>query len=184
MYIYIGAGLSGRDFPDGESMLKKRFMEFMWRLQASQTIIGIIFWPLTLTGIFYPYFRDRTNNFGFGPESVLAGMLLLFSVIVLAIVTFGLAFDKLRFWKEQNIVSIERNPYAAIKINAKEIYWMRMWALAVRANPGLSPELKRELDFFDSWMDYNLKDDNVLRNEVERIKAIINKEAASRDKSA
>jgi hypothetical protein len=184
MLIYTSAGLSGRDFPDGESMLKKRLMEFMWRLQASQTIIGIIFWPLTLTGIFYPYIRERTDNFGLGQESVLGGMLILFSIIVLFIVIFGLIFDKLRFWKEQNIVLIERNPYASIKLNAKEIYWMKMWSLALRANPGLSADLKKELELFDRWINYNLAEDIVLRNEVERIKMTISEEATAPDKAA
>ena len=165
-------------------MLKKRLMEFMWRLQASQTIIGIIFWPLTLTGIFYPYIRERSNNFGLGQESVLGGMLILFSIIVLFIVIFGLVFDKMRFWKEQNIVSIERNPYAAIKLNAKEIYWVKAWVLAVRSNPGLPPELKKEADFFDWWIDYNLKDDDVLRKEVAHIKATISEEARAPEKAA
>jgi hypothetical protein len=163
-------------------MLKKKLMEFMWRLQASQTIIGIIFWPLTLTGIFYPYFRDRTNNFGLGPQSVLGGMLLLFSIIVLFIVIFGLVFDKLRFWKEQNIVLIERNPYGSIKMTAKEIYWMKMWSLALRANPGLSPELKKELELYDKWIDYNLKEDHVLREEVERVRTTISQMPMEPDK--
>jgi hypothetical protein len=167
----------------GENLLKKKLMEFMWRLQASQTIIGIVFWPLTLTGIFYPYFRDRTNNFGLGPGSVLGGMLILFLIIVLAIVIFGLVFDKMRFWKEQNIVSIERNPYASFKINAKEIYWMRMWSLAARANPALPPELKKELEFYERWMDYNINSDEVLRNEVGRIKASVEEGAADHYKA-
>jgi len=165
-------------------MLKKRFMEFMWRLQASQTIIGIVFWPLTLTGIFYPYFRDRTNNFGLGPESVLGGMLVLFFIIVLAIVIFGLFFDKLKFWKEQNIVLIERNPYAGIKLNAKEIYWMRLWAMTLKANPGLTPHLKKDLELFDKWIEYNLAEDNVLRSEVERIHEMIVQDAKAPEKAA
>jgi len=176
--------LPGRVFPDGESMLKKKLMEFMWRLQASQTIIGIIFWPLTLTGIFYPYFRDRTNNFGLGQQSVLGGMLILFSIIVLFIVVFGVLFDKLRFWKEQNIVLIERNPYAGIKLNAKEVYWVKMWSLALRANPGLSPEMRKELDLYNKWIDYNIREDKFLRDELERIRETISAEPAGPDKAA
>ena len=164
--------------------MKKKLMEFMWRLQASQTVIGIIFWPLTLTGIFYPYIRERSNNFGLGQGAVLGGMLILFLTIVLFIVIFGLLFDKLRFWKEQNIVLIERNPYGSLKLSAKEVYWLRMWALALKANPSLSPELKKELELYDKWISFNLKDDKSLSNEVERMDKIISCEPTTSDKQA
>ena len=154
-------------------LLKKKVMEFMWRLQASQTIIGIVFWPLTLTGIFYPYFRDRTNNFGLGAGSVLGGMLVLFFIIVAAIVIFGIFFDKLKFWKEQNIVLIERNPYAGIKLNAKEVYWVKLWSLALRSNPEISPETRQQLELYDRWIDYNIREDKFLQEELDRIKAAI-----------
>jgi hypothetical protein len=151
---------------------------------ASQTIIGIIFWPLTLTGIFYPYFRDRTDNFGLGAGSVLGGMLVLFFMIVAFIVVFGVLFDKLRFWKEQNIVLIERNPYAGIKLNAKEVYWVKMWALSLKANPALSPEMRKELELYDRWIDYNIREDKFLQDELERIRAAISAGPAGPDKTA
>ena len=164
-------------------MLKKKLMEFMWRLQASQTIVGLVFWPLTLTGIFYPYFRDRTNNFGMGPESVLGGMLMLFLMIALAIVIFGVIFDKLKFWKEQNIVLIERNPYAGIRLNAKEVYWVKMWSLLLRSYPDISPETKKQLELYDKWIDYNIREDKFLQEELDRIKATITAEPAGQEKT-
>ena len=154
-------------------MLKKKVMELMWRLQASQAIIGLVFWPLTLAGIFYPYLRERTDNFGLGQGAVLGGMLILVLLIASSIVVFGLIFDKLRFWKEQNIVLVERNPYGSYKMNAKEILWLRMWMLAVKANPDLSADLRKELDSYERWIEFNFKDDNDLSREVERLKKTV-----------
>jgi len=154
-------------------MIKKALMELLWRLQASQTVIGMVFWPLTITGIFYPYIRERTNNYGFGQGAVLQGMVLTFFIILLLIITFGLIFDKLRFWKEQNIVAVERNPYMSYKLTAKEVYWIRLWALSVKANPGVPPEVKKELEVFERWVEYNLREDGTLRREVEHLNGLV-----------
>lgn len=154
-------------------MIKKKLMELLWRIQASQTVIGMIFWPLTITGIFYPYIRERTNNYGFGQNAVLQGMVITFLIIVMGIVIFGLLFDKLRFWKEQNIVAVERNPYFSYKFCPKDIYNMRVWLLAVKANPDIAPEVKKQVEFYEKWIEFNLKDDAVLRAEVDNVEAIV-----------
>jgi hypothetical protein len=100
-------------------------------------------------------------------------MMITFLVIVMGIVIFGLLFDKLRFWKEQNIVAVERNPYNSYKLCPKDIYNIRAWLLAVRANPDISPETKKQVEFYDKWIDFNLKDDPVLRMEFENVEAIV-----------
>ena len=165
-------------------MIKKRFMELLWRLQASQTVIGMIFYPLTLTGVFYPYLRERTDNFGLGQGSVLGGMLILFLLILGTVVAFGLTYDKLRFWKEQNIVAIERNPYGSYKLTVKEIFWMKMWALAIKANPDISPEAKKQLEFYEKWIESNFGDDRDVKAEFDRIVKMIPCAAPPTDKPA
>src|SRR5512137_599067 len=118
--------------PQGRSKgmsIKKKLMELMWRMQQSQTIIGVLMWSLTLTGIFYPYLRDK---FGLAPSNVLLPMVLLFLFILSMVVLIGIVFDKLRFWKEQNIVVAERNPYATYKFFPKEVHWARLWLLVAK----------------------------------------------------
>jgi hypothetical protein len=123
-------------------------------------------WSLTLTGIFYPYLRDK---FDLDPGAVLLPMLLLFVLILSMVVFIGLVFDKMRFWKEQNIVVAERNPYCTYKLTARDLYWMRIWVLAVKANPNLPPEIQKEVDFYEKWMEFNLREDKTLRADVERL---------------
>lgn len=92
--------------------LRKGIMTTLWRVQQAQMIISIVFWSLTLTGIFYPYIRARFLNDLIGPDYVFLGMLLIFLVVIVSVLVFGLVFDRLKFWKEQAVVLQERNPYS------------------------------------------------------------------------
>ncbi len=150
--------------------VKKRLMELMWRLQQSQAIIGLAIWSLMLTGIFYPYVRDK---FGIDPANVLVPMLALFLLILLIILLIGLAFDKLRFWKEQNIVVAERNPYTTYKLYPKEVFWARLWLSLARAHPNPTPELRRELEFFERWVERLMAEDPAYKRDVEEVNAFV-----------
>lgn len=92
--------------------IKKRVMTALWRVQQAQMIISIVFWSLTLTGVFYPYVRERFFNSILGPERVAIGMLIMFLGVITCIVLFGLMYDRLKFWREQTMVVQERNPFA------------------------------------------------------------------------
>lgn len=108
--------------------MKKAVMIVLWRVQQAQMVISIIFWSLTLTGVFYPYVADKWFNSVLGPDRVLVGMALMFLLVVSLIVAFGLFYDKMKFWKEQNIVTQERNPYTyGSKVWPQQV--ILMWAL-------------------------------------------------------
>jgi hypothetical protein len=135
------------------TMTKKAIMTALWRVQQAQMVISIIFWSLTLTGVFYPYIRAKWFDGILGPDRVLEGMVLMFLLVVSLIVMFGLVYDKLKFWKEANIVIQERNPYtygpkmwpqnivlwdAMLNPNDKEA---RKLALNMMANSLIDPEV-------------------------------------------
>nr|NIP43771.1 hypothetical protein [candidate division Zixibacteria bacterium]NIR64811.1 hypothetical protein [candidate division Zixibacteria bacterium]NIS47989.1 hypothetical protein [candidate division Zixibacteria bacterium]NIU14475.1 hypothetical protein [candidate division Zixibacteria bacterium]NIX58457.1 hypothetical protein [candidate division Zixibacteria bacterium] len=88
--------------------IKKTIMKYVWRIQQAQMIIAIVFWSLTLTGVFYPYIRERILNSWIGPERVAIGLLLLFICVLGTVVLCGVMFDKLKFWNEQQMVAVER----------------------------------------------------------------------------
>ena len=92
--------------------LKKSIMTTLWRVQQAQMVISIIFWSLTLTGIFYPYIRARALNDLIGPERVFLGMASIFLVVVALVVAFGYLYDRMKFWREQITVAQERNPFS------------------------------------------------------------------------
>jgi len=92
--------------------LKKSIMTTLWRVQQAQMVISIIFWSLTLTGIFYPYIRAKALNNVIGPERVFLGMALIFLSVVALVLAFGYMYDRLKFWREQITVAQERNPFS------------------------------------------------------------------------
>ena len=91
--------------------IKKSIMTTLWRVQQAQMFISIIFWSLTLSGIFYPYISARFLNEIVGNENVFIGMSLIFLTVIILVISFGYAYDKLKIWKEQMTVAQERNPY-------------------------------------------------------------------------
>ena len=92
---------------------RKFVMKSLWRIQQSQMVISIVFWSLTLTGIFYDRVAEKFNNFGLPKSNVFGGVAIMFMTVVILILLFGYLYDKFRFWDEQFIVMIERNPYAS-----------------------------------------------------------------------
>ena len=99
---------------------------------------------------------------------ILGGLLVTMSMVFAAIFIVGFAFDRLKFWKEQNVVGVERNPYGSYKLSAKEIWWIRIWSAAIAAgNP--SEEQKKLLVFFGQWIERSLDDDPVLKAEAAAI---------------
>jgi hypothetical protein len=135
-----------------QSKLKKTAMMYLWRVQQSQAVISIIFWGLTITGIFYPYFQVKFKNFGLPESWTFGGMLIIFMCVMLGVVAFGIIYDKLKFWKEQTIVVAERNPYASWKLMPMHLFWMDLWVATAKAQPNRTPELEKAIAFAESWM--------------------------------
>jgi hypothetical protein len=146
--------------------LRKRAMIYLWRAQQSGSIISItLLGTLTAASIHNDYLREKTNNWGLGDKNVLGGVIITMMLVFAGVFLVGFVFDRLKFWKEQSIVGVERNPYGSYKLNAKEIYWIRIWSAAIAAgNP--RPEQKQLIGFFDQWIARSMDDDPILRAEV------------------
>lgn len=142
--------------------MKKAVMTVLWRVQQAQMVISIIFWSLTLTGVFYPYVADKWFNNVLGSDRVLVGMTMMFLLVVALIVAFGLVYDKMKFWKEQNIVTQERNPYTyGSKVWPQQVIFM--WAL-------LNPDDEDAQETAKAMITHSLLDPDVYEA-VEDIKA-------------
>ncbi len=131
---------------------KKKLMKYLWRIQQTQMVISIVFWSLTLTGVFYEYVRERFNNFYLGQENVFAGMMVMFTIIILFILMFGFVYDKLKFWKEQQLVIVERNPYTSWKLNPVQTMWVELWVAAIKDMQPMTPVLKEKVEFYEKWI--------------------------------
>jgi hypothetical protein len=149
--------------------IRKKAMVYLWRAQQSGAIINILLLgTLTAASLYKLYLKAYFNNFGFPDAAELPGVLITMFAIFAAVFGVGFAFDRLKFWKEQSIVGIERNPYGSYKLTAKEIHWIRLWQAAVRAgNP--SADDKKTLEHFDKWVARSLEEDPVLKSEAEGV---------------
>lgn len=107
--------------------LKAYFMVQMWRLQQIAMVGSLILLVINLGLTVYGYIKWRIPNPYIGvPMVVLA--------LVAAIWFAAWVWDKrLRLWREQQCVIIDRSPYAAERLSPKEIVNMEwIWIPAIQ----------------------------------------------------
>lgn len=125
-------------------------------------IISIVFWSLTLTGIFYDKVAEKFDNFGLPRSNVFGGMAVMSTVVVIIILTFGYFFDRFQFWKEQFVVQIERNPYTSK--GRMQPNFIIYWSAVVE----LLPEDSKKKEDLEALIEFNMNIPEV-REEVENI---------------
>lgn len=151
------------------AFVRKRAMVYLWRAQQSGAMISItLLGTLTAASLYRDYLKDFFNNYGFPMEQELPGIMVTMLIIFTGVFGIGFLFDRLKFWREQNIVAIERNPYGSYKLTAKEIYWIKIWSAAL-ASAGPSDKQKAVEELFNQWVERSVADDAVLKAEVEGI---------------
>jgi hypothetical protein len=144
--------------------VKKALMTYIWRIQQSQMIISIVFWSLTLTGIFYQYFAPLFDIYlGVPQENVFLGMLLLLFIVLAGVIVIGFAYDRIfRLWQESSIVNVERNPYSRLLMMPKEILLWKRCQLRIL-----------KIEFMDKWFDKLLEDPKIAKQVEETEKTIL-----------
>jgi hypothetical protein len=125
---------------------KIRAAEWLYRWSLSSGIIGIVFTILSFMGVFTlvlgPLFTER---FGF---SFLQTALLLFALVILTIVGFGVYLDKVvHFWSAQATVGTVRNPFLVSALYQKELLLLKhVQVPQIRALLALVRQLPQEAD--------------------------------------
>lgn len=157
------------------AQIKKGLMTYIWRIQQSQMLISIIFWSLTLAGVFYQYFAPLFDHYvGIPQENVLFGMAFLFFLVLSSVVIVGVVYDRVfRLWQESAVVSVERNPYSRFLLMPKEvILWKRCQLRILKEVAKDDPETMKDIAFMDKWMD-KLMEDPRIKTQVEETERII-----------
>ena len=102
-------------FQSLSGFVKKSFIKILWRMQQVYLPIGVGFWALNLALVLHPYVKWRFYNWGI--TNIYAQMLIISSFIIMFILIMGLIYDKrFRLWREQSVVTQERNPYSQWKM--------------------------------------------------------------------
>ena len=137
--------------------MKKWILVQFWRVQQIAMIASLSLLAVNLALTTNQYIEWRFSNSYIGTSIV---------IIVLAalIWTFGYLWDrKLKLWKEQMVVSIERNPYSTMHMTPKEVVshvtiwipWLRERGMVAEAN------------IWQKIVDWNLVSDTSLSTAVD-----------------
>lgn len=139
-------------------------------------LISILFWSLTLTGVFYSYFAPLFEEYlGISQKNVFLGMTLLFFGVLATVILIGFAYDRIfRIWQEYSVVNVERNPYSRFLLMPKEILlWKKCQMRILRRVADDDPEARRDIEFMDKWMNKLLEDPSIRKQVEETEKAIM-----------
>lgn len=135
--------------------MKKWLMKQIWRVQQSQMVISILFWSLTLTGVFYEHLKWYITHY-FGIEGLIGGMVVLFAIVLLCIVLFGFLYDAIfKMWHAQMVVVAERNQYAQYQMFPKEVTWFKEFYLPLAKavnNIKEDKELSEAIEKVEDWV--------------------------------
>ncbi len=149
----------------------------VWRLQQVAAILTLALLSVNLALQIYNFMNWREGLFA-SPYSAVPILLL---IIVAVIWGIAIVWDlRMKMWREQMAVAMERNPYSKEKMYAKEISGYALFWLPVLDNLGKTdPEARASADALRSWIKKALKDDPAAQGEWSDLLKYIGKYPAS-----
>ncbi|OGS42391.1 MAG: hypothetical protein A3K67_00545 [Euryarchaeota archaeon RBG_16_62_10] len=155
--------------------IKKWFMLQVWRIQQVAQIITIALLASTTAGILYDYLD--TWHTGIFKEAI-TGIPILLLAIALAIWTFAIIWDlRLKLWRDQMTVLVERNPYTKEKLSSKEVLMFGiMWLPMMEKLSKDDPKLAASAEVIRSWVRKTADEDPETMKHVQELFAHIGKD--------
>lgn len=150
-------------------------MKHVWRLQQIGALYSVTMLTITITLVLYPYVEWRFvrlfEKIGIPTSWDLLIMMMIFCFILSFALSFGFAYDKIfKLWVSQTVVAVERNPYAKNMMTPKEWLNWQYYNIPMLKASGRD----REAEFMEKWNLKVLKEDPVLRRDVEEVLKWIN----------
>lgn len=141
--------------------LKKWAMLQMWRLQQVAQMLTLVMlaanlslqvWGLTL------WRGDFMASYG--------GLLMILLVLAASIWAFAFVWDmRLRMWREQATVLIDRNPFAKEKMTSKEIaLYELMWFPILERLGENDPKMQESVEAMKRWVRIAASEESVARD--------------------
>ncbi|MBN1677271.1 MAG: hypothetical protein JW880_01905 [Candidatus Thermoplasmatota archaeon] len=145
---------------------KKWFMLQMWRLQQVAQVLTLVLLAVNLSLQLWGYIKWRGEVLG-----SYAGVFVIFLILAAVIYAFAIIWDmRLKMWREQTAVLIEKNPYMKEKMSPKEIAVYAMTWLPVLDHLGKNdPVLKDYADNLRKWLKREANEDAFAAKELEDI---------------
>lgn len=135
---------------DGKRV-KKWFMLQVWRLQQVAQIMTLALLALNLALQIFDLIKWRQGS-PLSTSWIGVPMILLFLAMV--IWSFAMYWDlRLKMWRDQATVLVERNPYSKEKLSAKEVMMFGLlWLPMMEKLSKDDPKLSSAVDVIKSWI--------------------------------
>ncbi|MEM0343842.1 MAG: hypothetical protein QXU73_06320 [Thermoplasmata archaeon] len=161
-----------------DNRIKKWLMLQMWRLQQVAQVLTLTLMAANLSLMVWGYVKWRGSIF----ENSIAGPLVILLVLGLVIWSFAIVWDlRLKMWREQVSVLVEKNPYMKERLAPKEIALYALTWLPVLEQLGKdNPEMKTHAEALRLWLQKELRDDSLVRKDLEDILEYIGKDRNGR----
>jgi hypothetical protein len=146
----------------------------VWRLQQVAQLLTLILLAINLSLIAWGYVKWR-NGFLANPFT---GVLSILLVLALAIWISAYTWDRrLKMWREQTSVLIEKNPFMKERFAPKEVaLYALIWIPMMEHMGKNDPVLKANAEALKDWLKRELKADDLSPKELEDILHYMGKE--------
>ena len=148
--------------------LKKWFMLQMWRLQQVAQVLTLILLALNLALQVFGLIKWRTGS----PLSIsYVGVPLIMLLLVMAIWTFAIFWDlRLKMWRDQMNVAVERNPYSKERLSSKEVFLYALIYLPIFERLGKDdPKMADIAEVLKKWFKKETDEDPQLVRDIREI---------------
>jgi len=138
--------------------LKKWFMLQMWRLQQVAQILTLALLALNLSLQVFGLIKWREDSL---LSISYVGVPMILLVLAAIIWTFAIIWDlRLKMWRDQAVVLVERNPYSKEKMSSKEVVMYSLFYLPLLESLAKDdPAKKADADWLRLWIKKNLEED-------------------------
>ena len=146
---------------------KKWFMLQIWRLQQVAQILTLALLALNLSLQMYGYIKWRGAFFA----TPYTGVLFILLVLAAVIWGFAIIWDlRMKMWREQQTVLMERNPYAKERMPSKEIVvYQLVWQPLLDKMGKDDPQIKAAANDLRDWLKKLSDQDPELAKDVKEV---------------
>ncbi len=146
---------------------KKWFMLQVWRIQQVAQILTLVLLGITDSLLLWKSVSWRGGII----ENPYAGPLIIIIIIALAVWAFAIFWDlRLKMWRDQMNVIVERNPYSKERLSSKEVFMYALIYLPIFERLGKDdPKMADIAEVLRKWFKKETEEDPQLVKDVREI---------------
>jgi len=147
--------------------LKKWFMLQVWRLQQVAQIITLLLLAINLSLQLFGFIKWRGDALKNPYFTVPLIFLILFAIIWAAAIYWDL---RLKMWRDQMAVLVERNPYAKEKMTSKELMLYGLLYIPMMEKLAQNdPRMKDQVETLRRWMAKEASEDPIMKVDLDEL---------------